>query len=154
MLRRLLAVLAVAALAVAGVEAYHATRSSSSAAPGRPVAANSAPLLSEPAFQERSGVRIVRVAVAGDGGLVDVRYQVLDPETAASVHDKTTPPDLVDEGTGVLVNELFMGHMHHGPQHAAQRYALIFNNPGNLVRRGSRVTVQLGAARLAHVRVQ
>lgn len=60
----------------------------------------------------------------------------------------------MDERTGVVVNELFMGHSHHGQLKPAQTYYLIFNNPGNLVRRGGRVTVQLGAARLAHVPVQ
>jgi hypothetical protein len=111
-------------------------------------------LLSEGAFQRASGVHIVRVAVSGAGGLVDLRFRVLDPDAAAGIHDAATPPQLVDERTNVLVNELLMGHAHHGRYKAAQTYYLIFNNPGNLVRRGSRVTVQLGAARVAHVLVR
>jgi hypothetical protein len=120
----------------------------------KPPAIQSSPLLPMAGFEARSGVRIVRVAVTGDGGLVDLRYQVLDPNAATSVHDKETPPDLVDERTGVVVKDLFMGHSHHGPLKAAQSYYLLFENPGNLVRRGSRVTVQLGAARVAHIPVR
>jgi hypothetical protein len=113
-----------------------------------------APLLSKDAFERASGVQIVHVAVSGAGGLVDLRFRVLDPDAAADIHDAATPPQLVDERTNVLVNELLMGHSHHGRYKAAQTYYLIFNNPGNLVRRGSRVTVQLGAARVAHVLVR
>jgi hypothetical protein len=143
-----------AVLVVAPAAFYEFASSSGGSSHARQPAIASSPLLSKSGFQGKSGVRIVRVAVTGGGGLLDLRYQVLDPQAANSIHDKTTPPDLVDEHTGVVVNELFMGHSHQGPLKAAQTYYLIFNNPGNLVRRGSRVTVQLGAARLAHVPVE
>jgi hypothetical protein len=112
------------------------------------------PVLSAAAFQSRTGVRIVRVAVSGGGGLVDLRYQVVDPDTAASLHDPADPPEVVDERTGVVVDSLFMGHSHQGRLNAAETYYLIFENPGNLVRRGTRVTVRLGRARVAHVPVR
>lgn len=130
---------------------YELTRHDDGAS-ARPKAKVGARLLSPAAFRRTSGVEIVRVAVSGDGGLIDLRYRVLDPNAAASIHDAT--PRLVDERTNVLVNELFMGHSHQGRLKAAQSYYLIFNNPGNLVHRGSRVTVQLGAARVAHVPVR
>jgi hypothetical protein len=151
---RVLGVVTGAALVAAGVAGYELAGSSGGTPQAQQPAIAASPVLSKAGFQHRSGVRIVRVAVTGAGGLVDLRYQVLDPDAAASVHDRSTPPDLVDERTGVVVNELFMGHSHHGRLKPAQTYYLIFNNPGNLVRRGSRVTVQLGAARLAHVPVQ
>ena len=81
-----------------------------------------------------------------------MRFQVLDSSRAATIHD--APPMLVDERTGVVVNELYMGHQHKGYMRAGQSYYLIFNNPGNLVARGSRVTVQLGHAQVAHVDVK
>jgi hypothetical protein len=112
------------------------------------------PLLPAAGFQRTTGVRIVRVAVSGGGGLVDLRYQVIDPDRAASLHDAGNPPEVVDERTGVVVDSLFMGHSHQGRLHAAETYYLIFDNPGNLVRRGTRVTVRLGAARVAHVPVR
>lgn len=145
-----------AALVLVGAGGYELTRhlATAGARPHSVAAVAATPLLSKAAFERRSGVRIVRVAVSGGGGLVDLRYRVVDPQAAAAIHDTATPPRLVDERTDVLVDELFMGHMHHGQFKAAQTYYLIFDNPGNLVRRGSRVTVQLGAARVAHVPVQ
>jgi hypothetical protein len=140
-----------AAIVLAGVGAYSLTHSSSNA---RALPHPAPPLVSNAEFQRRTGVRIVRVAITGDGGLVDLRYQVIDPNAADSIHEPETPPLLVDEQTGLLINELFMGHMHHGQLKAAQTYYLIFNNPGTLLRAGRPVTVQLGAARVAHVQVQ
>jgi glycerol uptake facilitator-like aquaporin len=144
-----------AVVALAAVTAgYELTRDSAAPAAVAPPRAAAAPLLSEAAFERRSGVRIVRVAVSGGGGLVDLRYQVLDPDAAASIHDAATPPQLVDEGTGVLVRGLLMGHSHKGRLNPAQTYYLVFENPVGLVHRGSRVTVQLGAAGVAHVPVR
>jgi hypothetical protein len=145
-----------AALMLIAIAGYQLTRDRTSTRPEPtpPRAVAAAPLLSNAAFERRSGVRIVRVAVSGGGGLVDLRYQVLDPDAAASIHDDAAPPQLVDERTGVLVDGLFMGHSHKGRLRAAQTYYLVFDNPGSLVRRGSRVTVQLGAAQVAHVPVR
>jgi hypothetical protein len=47
-----------------------------------------------------------------------------------------------------------MNHAHHGPYKAGVSYYLVFNNPGNLVRRGSMVTVLLGDAEVQHVVVR
>jgi hypothetical protein len=137
-----------AALAVA-VLAIHAGQSSSTPGPrALPEVVSPAGLL------ERSGVRVVRVAASGGGGLLDLRFQVVDPDRAATVHDADTPPALVDEGTGGVIASLFMGHSHHGRLKPGVTYYLVFENPGNLVRRGALVSVVLGPARLAHVRVQ
>jgi hypothetical protein len=101
----------------------------------------------------RSGVRVVRVTASGGGGLLDLRYQVVDPDAAAAVHAAAAPPALVDERTGGVIAGLFMGHMHHGRAKAGVTYYLVFTNPGNAVRPGDRVSVVLGDARLAHVPV-
>jgi hypothetical protein len=152
---RILGAATGAALVLAGVGGYELTGHLGGAGGAGPeAAAAAAPLLSEPAFERRSGVRLVRVSVSGGGGLVDLRYQVLDPQAADAIHDAGAPPEVVDERSHVVVDELFMGHMHHGQLKAAQTYYLIFNNPGGLVRRGTRVTVRLGRARLSHVLVQ
>lgn len=139
-------------LAVAGV-VWAAGRHDGGAPRAAAARAVAPRLLTPTAFERRTGVRVVRVAVSGGGGLVDVRYEVLDAAAAAGLHD-AAPPELVDERTGVVVRHLFMGHSHAGPLKAARTYFLLFDNPGTLVRRGTRVTVQLGAARLAHVRVE
>jgi hypothetical protein len=148
---RVLGAAAGAVLMGSLIAGYQGTRSPD-APPAPPRAAAAAPLLSNAAFERRSGVRIVRVAVSGGGGLLDLRYQVIDPDAAAAIHG--APPQLVDESTRVVAGELLMGHSHKGRLRAAQTYYLVFENPGGLVRRGSSVTVQLGAARVAHVPVR
>jgi hypothetical protein len=151
---RVLGALTGAVLVVAAVVGFKLLHSSG-AAPGRAaISKQVSPLVSLDGLQARSGVRISQLDVTGAGGLIDLRFQVVDPSRAASVHSPATPPMLVDERTGVVVNQLFMGHQHRSGMKAGQSYYLIFNNPGNLVERGSRVTVQLGAARVAHVPVQ
>jgi hypothetical protein len=152
---RMLGALSGAVLALGGIAAYEVPRHlGDGGSPERARVVANPPVLSAAGFQRRSGVRIVRVAVSGGGGLVDLRYQVLDPNAAAAVHDQANPPELVDERTGVVVDSLFMGHSHKGRLKAAQTYYLIFDNPGSLVHRGTRVTVRLGAARIAHVPVR
>jgi hypothetical protein len=111
------------------------------------------PVVSAGGLAEQSGVKLTQVAVSGAGGLVDVRFKVLDPDKAVALHDQATPPALVDERTGVVVNQLLMSHAHHGAYKAGVTYYLVFNNPGDWVRRGGRVTVLLGNAQVEHVAV-
>jgi hypothetical protein len=110
------------------------------------------PLVSEAGLEQRNGVRITHVSVSGGGGLVDLRYQVVDPDKAAAVHGSV--PELVDETTHAVANKPFMGHTHTGKFHAGRTYFVLFENPGNLVQRGTRVTVVLGGLRVPHVDVE
>jgi hypothetical protein len=112
------------------------------------------PSVSASGLAERSGVRLVRVAVTGGGGLLDLRYKVVDPDKAAAVHEDGTPPAIIDERTGLVLNRLLMGHAHHGELKPAVSYYLVFENTGNWVRRGSKVTVLLGDAQVEHVVVK
>jgi hypothetical protein len=111
------------------------------------------PLVSADSLVQHSGVQITQVAVTGDGGLVDLRFKVVDPERANSLHDPATPPAVVDENSGLVVHELFMNHSHTGPYKAGVTYYLVFVNPGNWVHHGSRVSVMLGNAQVEHVLV-
>jgi hypothetical protein len=103
---------------------------------------------------ERAGVRIVRVSTTGAGGLVDLRYQVVDPQKAGGLHDADKPPALVDERTGTVLGQLLMGHQPHSTPKAGVMYPLIFNNVGDTVQPGGRVSVVLGGVRVAHVEVR
>jgi hypothetical protein len=112
------------------------------------------PPVSATGLAERSGVKITRVAITGDGGLVDLRYQVVDANKANVLHEKQTPTALVDEQSGLVVNQLFMDHAHTGPHKVGETYYLVFNNPGNWVHHSSKVTVLLGNAQVEHVVVR
>lgn len=112
------------------------------------------PLVSASGLVERSGVKITQVAVTGDGGLVDLRFTVVDPNKAAALHDPTHPPAVVDQRTGLVVKDLLMSHAHTAPFKAGVTYYLVFNNPGNWVHRGDKVAVLLGNARVENVTVR
>lgn len=153
---RLLGALTGAGLVVAAIAGYmlvhHFGGSARDAVRSQPVSGKVPPMVSAAGLAQRSGVRITHVAITGNGGLVDLRYQVVDADKAAVIHEVS--PELVDETTGAVVNQLFMGHQHKGLLRAGQTYYLIFQNPGNLVQRGTRVTVELGGRRVPHVTVQ
>jgi hypothetical protein len=112
------------------------------------------PLVSAPGLVERSGVKITQVAVTGDGGLVDLRFTVVDANKAATLHDPAHPPAVVDQRTGLVVKDLLMSHAHTSPFKAGVTYYLVFNNPGNWVHSGDKVAVLLGNARVEDVTVK
>ncbi|WP_433301434.1 hypothetical protein ACQP2F_06075 [Actinoplanes sp. CA-030573] len=142
-------------LAVAGLWAWHVARSPAApAASAVPAPAGWVrPAVAADELGQASGVTITRVAVSGGGGLVDLRFRVVDPDRAHALHDPATPPAVVDEGSGLIVRDLLMNHEHSGDYRAGVTYYLVFENPGNWVRRGARVTVLLGNAQVEHVRV-
>lgn len=108
--------------------------------------------LAQTDLEDKSGVRVVRVAVAGGGGMIDVRYQVVDPEKALSVHSGT--PAIVDERSGRTIDRQWMGH--GGPSRftLGRTYYLLFVNSDGLLQPGAGVTVKLGGGRVEHVLVR
>jgi hypothetical protein len=99
-------------------------------------------------------VKITQVAVTGGGGLVDLRFQALDPDKANALHDAATPPAVVDERTGLVVHDLLMSHSHTGAFKPGVTYYYVFNNPGEIVRRGAKAVVLLGNAQVEDVIVK
>jgi hypothetical protein len=122
--------------------------------PTQVVAAGVPTVVDEAGLELTDGVRLLYVAVSADGGLVDMRYQVVDADKAAKLHSGAALTEIVDERSGVVVNNLFMGHTHSGTPHDGQTEFLLFENPGNMVQTGGKVTVVLGTVRLPHVPVE
>jgi cytochrome c-type biogenesis protein CcmE len=151
-------------IAIVGTLVVLAVRSSSSGshhAAATPAAAKPVaqpqwvrPAVTASGLAEKLGVRVTQVAVTGQGGLLDVRFQVIDPSKASSIHAAGSPPALVDEQTGMIVDGLLMSHNHTGAYETGTTYYLLFNNPGNLVQRGEKVSVLLGKVQLEHVAVE
>ena len=134
---------------------WHAATGDPATATGKTVPASWArPVVGARDLGRRSGVEITRVAVSGDGGLVDLRFTVVDPDRANALHDESTPPAVIDERSGLVVHQLLMNHAHSGAFKAGVTYYLVFENPGNWLRRGSKVTVLLGNAQVEHVTVR
>jgi len=121
----------------------------SPAASGQPTAA-----ASKAAFEEVTGVRVLWVAVTAGGGMIDLRYQLLDTDKARVVHDRKRPPRLIHEGSGQVVSRPWMAHAHKRNLRVPVAYYQLLVNPGGVIKRGTLVTVAVGDARLEHVVVQ
>jgi len=141
-------------VALAGALVLWLPNSSGEAAAVDPPPEWQRPSVSLSALADRTGVRLVRVAVTAGGGLLDLRYKVVDPNKAVTIHDSRTPPAIVDERTGLVFSQLLMDHAHTGDLKPAVTYYLVFENTGNWVRRGEKVTVLLGDAQVQNVVVQ
>jgi hypothetical protein len=150
---RLTGGLAGVAAVLLALWAWHVSTGDTEAEASRVPASWARPVVDADGLVQASGVQITRVAVTGGGGLVDLRFKVVDPDRANSLHDARTPPAVVDEQTGLVVHDLLMNHAHSGPYKAGITYYLVFNNPGNWVHRGGKVTVLLGNAQVEHVKV-
>lgn len=121
--------------------------------PGRGLAANRAGTpttsawtpLPEAALEAIHGIRVTQIAVTAGGGLVDLRFTVVDPEKARPLlAGHALLPRLVVEGSGVELQ---------APKHGAMRGIriqkdaasfLLFPNTRNAVRPGTRVAVAFG----------
>ncbi len=110
--------------------------------------------IAQAAFEEVTGVQILRVAITAGGGILDLRYRVLDPDKAIVVHDKDNPPAIIHEASNRTANRPFMHHKKARDMHLAVTYYELLLNPGEIVKPGDPVTVVLGGAKLEHVIVQ
>lgn len=105
------------------------------------------------AFEEATGIRVIYVAVTAGGGMLDMRYQVLDPDKALVVQDKDTPPMVIDEATGVVLSRRWMDHGHKGALRTAVTYHWLLVNSGGVVKRGSKVALRVGGVLLEDITV-
>ena len=105
------------------------------------------------AFEEQTGIRVLRVAVTSGGGMIDLQYQVLDPDKSLIVHDDERPPQLIDVASGLVVATPFHNHTAR-ELHTAVTYHNIIMNGTGLLQRGSKVTLVVGNSRLENLIVQ
>jgi hypothetical protein len=104
-------------------------------------------------FEEETGIRILRVAMTAGGGMVDIQYQVVDPDKALIVHDDDNPPRLLDEESGQIIGTPFHDHSFQ-ELHTAVTYHEIMMNGGRLLERGSKITLNVGDSVLKHLVVE
>jgi hypothetical protein len=117
------------------------------AAPTAPVA-DVMPL--SPAIEAQWGVRITQIGVTADGGLLDFRYLVIDPDKAlAMLQDDKNLPVLTAEDSGLIVDSAaLMAHKHDLA--AGRTYFLLYRNAKGAIKRGTPVTIMIGDLRLEH----
>jgi hypothetical protein len=111
------------------------------------------PMPRNSALEQLSGVRISRVAVVGDGGLVTVFYAVLDPEKATRFQaDREHPPALKSEARDGGTRRASIMRAGHAMR-AGQTYYLVYQNTGGALQSGETMTLSYGGQALHHVPV-
>lgn len=104
-----------------------------------------------PAIEERWGIRITQIGVTADGGLIDMRYLIIDPDKAlAMVSETETMPVLIAEESDTLINSAAAMN-HKNEFNAGQTYFFLYRNTNGAIRRGGAVTVRIGDLLLEHV---
>ena len=103
----------------------------------------------------RYGIDVTLVAVTAAGGLIDFRYQVVDPDKANQViHNLDLYPKLIVEDTGEMLALRSLPHSHNRVLELGGTYFFLLPNAHNAVHAGSSLTLVIGDARLEHVVVQ
>ena len=101
-----------------------------------------------PEIEQQWGVRVTLVQLLADGGLVEVRYEVLNTDRANRLHADTsldTIPSILLEGSSNQIKpRSLMFHYHHGDKGTEGRtYSIVYGNAGSILHRGSLVTVRM-----------
>ena len=102
----------------------------------------------------RYGIDVNLIGVTAAGGLIEFRYQVVDPDKAdAMIHDPSLLPVIVIEDTG---QTLVIGTPHHhvNELELGGTYFFLLANAHNAVHDGSLVTLVVGDSRIEHFPVQ
>lgn len=116
-----------------------------------PAPYNAAKVVDAATLEDRWGIQVTLVGVSADGGLVDFRYIVVDPDKAlAMLDDINNRPVLVDETTNTILLPAPSPSSHRGKPFPGQTFILLYPNPSGVVQVGSRVSVIIGDIRLEH----
>ena len=108
-----------------------------------------------PEIEAGYGLRFQRATLAVQGGLVDVRFAILDTVRAEPVigHLSRERVKLIDEASGRVLDTRTMTPGDSNLK-AGEGYYMLFRNSGGLLHRGSRVAVAIGKLRLPGVTVR
>jgi hypothetical protein len=110
-------------------------------------------VLSAADLERDFGIHVERVAVTAAGGLVDLRFTVVDQDKAIALfHDAATVPALYVEQQGIVLRTKKMGH--HLSLVTGGRYFILFSNAGGIVQSGTSVSVLINDVRLTAIAAQ
>jgi hypothetical protein len=103
-------------------------------------------------FGARTGIDVTLLGVTAGGGMIEFRYQVVDPDKASLVlHDDSKRPVLVAEDTGKTLAMVSRPHSHKAELKLGGTYFFLMANTGNALLDGTKVTIVIGDVRLEHV---
>lgn len=104
------------------------------------------------------GVEIKSVRLTAAGGFLDLRFKILEPETACFLLDPSVPAILVHEPTGkvLTVASSKIGKLRQRTARPEQgkEYFILFRNSGGLVNPGDKVSLAAGACKVEGLEVR
>ncbi len=104
-----------------------------------------------PEMEEKFGVRFSFLAVTADGGMVELRYRVIDEGKAANFgHYTETAPMVISEDTGKIVDVTIMG-LHNHRVEPGRTYYVLYRNTASAIQSGRPVTIAVGDLKIEHV---
>ena len=112
-----------------------------------------------PDLEDQWGIRVVSLRRTAAGHMLDFRFRVIDPEKAAALLRRQDNAVLIDQASG---KKLAVPRM---PKVGALRpsavkpeagriYFILFNNTGDLVQSGNKVTIGIGDFKAEHLAVE
>ena len=106
-------------------------------------------------LEERYGIRLRLLAVTALGGMVDLRYMIMDQAKAKALAQYLGQIELVDDDSGATL-KMATGHgMHRNDRlEDGQLNFHFFANAGNAIKTGHPVTVVIGPVRLEAIDAQ
>jgi hypothetical protein len=141
--RSWLAVALVLLLAGGGLLASRGNDAGAADKPGRPV--------SSAELESKYGTRIDLVALTALGGLVQLRFTVLDKAKAETLFQVAeNMPMLIAEPSGKVLHAP-TGMRHHLTLMDGGSYFVLFANAGNALANGTPVSVQIDNVKLEHL---
>jgi hypothetical protein len=139
-------VLAALILVGGGIMWFNRPVTNTALASSRPVSAE--------VLEKQYGARIETVALLAAGGLIELRFQVVDKDKAMALFGPVDEmPMLAIEGTSKVL-ESAKGMKHHLTLLNGGSYFIFYTNAGNVVHEGSNVSMVVNGVRLEHIVVQ
>ncbi len=110
---------------------------------------------------ETFGVEVQGARLSASGYVIDLRYRVLDGDKAKPLLDRKVMPVLVDEATGdrfYVPQPPVVGALRQTARNNAvavgKTYFMIFANPNQRLKAGSKVTLYIGEQRFGNLRIE
>jgi hypothetical protein len=106
------------------------------------------------AIESQFGIRFTSVGITAGGGMIELRYQVLDSIKTQVVHDAETAPFVVRSDGRKFADPGMQGHSHIGKAKAPGTYDyILLANSQNGLQPGDHVTIKVGTLELRNVPV-
>jgi hypothetical protein len=96
-----------------------------------------------PEIEERFGVRFTGLYMVSRGGMIDMRYRVVDVGKAKNFgHFTETSPLIIAKDSGKTI-EVTVMMLHNHRVEGGRVYYILFRNTENAIKPGSRVSIQI-----------